>query len=270
MTASPFTASRTSRFAPQGPGEQFASDVGAAGGGVLGSLVPFGAYGRFMPQGASGQQFVSSVLAQPVAPQVGAMAAGNVVGTQTGDPSLGIATTLAAPLAMGGAQRIVQAPVAADTQEAERRALLNFGQTFGGKQTAGKILGSPKLQAVESRLSAYPLPYLGGKGERVEQANRNAWQSRILQTIGTTGETAATPGVLDTARTRIGGRFDAAVANAPPMNIYTQDADGGLDLQEHPHRPVEDCRHRHRGQGPQHGDAAHPLAGRHRAARIAA
>jgi len=134
------------------------------------------------------------------------------------------------PILAHGAQRTVSAAPAASTQDAEHRALLEFGrQNNLGPLTAGKILDSPKLQTLESAATKTPVPFLGRDVADTEIANRNSFQRAALEKAGTYGATAATPDVLTATKDRIGRsfnnlensttvsidpKFDADIANA--------------------------------------------------------
>jgi hypothetical protein len=156
------------------------------------------------------------MVAKP-ATQVGLTAAGNVAADETGDASVGGTRLapyvgMAVPFALGGTihagQRTFSAAPAATAQEAERRALLQYGRSIGAPQTAGKIIDSGKLQTVESAMDKFPLPGLGQRASATEAANRNAYQRKALESAGIYGETAATPNVLETGQDKLSQRFE--------------------------------------------------------------
>lgn len=238
-STAPLTDSRTSRFEPQGTAERLAGDIGGGVGSVFGSLVPLGLLNRTLgpavvdtSAGATtlapsrAAKVVDSLAANP-GTQAASVVGGNVVADQTGDPRLGFVTSLGVPFGMQGANRVISAAPAATTQEAEHRALLEFGrQNNLGPLTAGKILDSKGLQTLESAASNSPVPLIGGRVAKTEAAGRNAFQRAAIEKAGTTGETAATPDVLARTRDRIGKNFDT-LENGTTVNI---DPQFGTDL----------------------------------------
>ncbi len=198
---------RPASWVPQNEPERIANAVGNAGGQVLGSLAPAGIVARAQSVGPVIQGAAKALTANPVQ-QLVASGAGAAAGEATGNPYVGAATTLAVPTLTGLAQRAVSAAPASNTQEAERRALLQFGQSIGAPLTAGKILDSKKLQTVESVLDKNPLPLVGARASATEAANRDAWQKAILEKSGITGETAATSNVTERATQKLGRTFE--------------------------------------------------------------
>ncbi|HEY6026966.1 MAG TPA: hypothetical protein VIV09_08730 [Pseudolabrys sp.] len=204
-----FGDSRTARFEAQGPAERIANAVGSAVGNTTSTVLPAGLISRASTAGSVPQLVADALKANPIA-QTAYTAAGNVVGSETGDPRLGALTTMALPLLTHGAQRTVSAaPAVPGSDEAERRALLEYGrQNDLGPLTAGKILDSKGLQVIESASSKLPLPLIGGRVARTEAANRSAFQGAAIAKAGGSG-TAVTPGLLADNDARIGKMFDA-------------------------------------------------------------
>jgi hypothetical protein len=234
----PFTESRTARFDPQNRAERIAQDIGGAVGSTAANMMPGMAVlrsaapvaeavqGARIAQPSLAESVARATTAKPVA-QAAFSAAGNVAGSESNNPYVGAATSMALPVLVHGAQRTFSAAPAASTQEAERRALLQFGQDNSlGPLTAGKILNSKGLQVLESASSKLPLPFIGGRVAKTEEAGRNAFQAAALGKAGTTGETAVTPSVLADAKARIGRTFDN-LENNTTVNI---DPQFGTDL----------------------------------------
>jgi hypothetical protein len=202
---------------PENRAERIAGHIGTAAGDTAALAIPFSGPAKAaaaIPQvvraapgvverfgnlaGRTGTAIREGATAQPLT-QTALSAAGNVAGDETGNKYVG----MAAPFALGGmvhlGQRALSSAAAATTQEAERRALLQYGNDIGGKNTAGKTLGSNKLQTLESAMDKAPIPFLGQRAARTEEANRNAYQRKALESAGTYGETAATPNVTEAA-----------------------------------------------------------------------
>lgn len=213
-------------FQPQTRAERVAGDVGSAVGTTLSSVAPGKILAGASAPGSIPAAIGESLSANPVAQGV-YTAAGNIVGTETGNPLVGAATTMALPLLTHGVQRTFSAAPAETTQEAERRALLQYGQDNDlGPLTAGKIVNSKGLQTLESASSKLPLPFIGGRVARTEEAGRNAFQRAALEKTGTYGETAVTPDVLAATRDRIGKSFNS-LENSTTVHI---DPQVGTDL----------------------------------------
>jgi hypothetical protein len=175
--------------------------------------------------GRTGAAIREGATTQPLT-QTALSAAGNIAGDETGNKYVGMAV----PFALGGlthlGQRALSSAAAETTQELERRALLQYGNDIGGKNTAGKTLGSNKLQTVESAMDKAPIPFLGERAAKTEVANRNAYQRKALESAGTYGETAATPNVTEAATNRLGARFENLTKN----NTLTVDPQFGADI----------------------------------------
>src|SRR5262249_19126788 len=102
----------------------------------------------------------------------------------------------------------------ANTQEAERRALLEFGRQQGiTNPTTGNITKKPWVQTLESWLEKLPVPGVGGKVADVNQAQRNSWQNAIIKGAGGGNETAAPPNVVERLVNGAGQRIGNAINN---------------------------------------------------------
>lgn len=228
------------RFEPQGPAERAAASVGDAFGTVAGTAIPAGVVSDIARVGSTPKIVADAMKANPVQQGV-ALAAGNLAGDATDNKGVGIATTLALPLLTHGAQRTFSAAPAANTQEAERRALLEFGRKNDlGPLTAGKMTDSGKLQTYEGAINRLPIPFLGGRVKATEEAGRDAWQKALLERAGITGETAATPQVIENGKAALSNRFNGLTANTT-LNVTPK---FGMDLagikSEYGHRLFED------------------------------
>jgi hypothetical protein len=229
---------------PENRAERIAQHVGTAAGDTAALAIPFSGPARAaaaVPQvvraapgvvqrfgnlaGRVGTAAREGATAQPLT-QTALGAAGNVAGDETGNKYIGMAV----PFALGGmvhmGQRALSSAAADTTQELERRALLQYGQSIGAPNTAGKILGSNKLQTLESAMDKAPIPFLGERAAKTEVANRNAYQRKALESAGTHGETAATPNVTEAATNRLSARFENLTKN----NTLTVDPQFGADV----------------------------------------
>jgi|HubBroStandDraft_6_1064221.scaffolds.fasta_scaffold20951_3 hypothetical protein len=231
---------------PENRAERIAGHIGTAAGDTAALAIPFSGPARAaavasqIPRaaptiaqrfgnlaGRTGTAIREGATTQPLT-QTALSAAGNVAGDETGNKYVGMAV----PFALGGlvhmGQRALSSAAADTTQELERRALLQYGNDIGGKNTAGKITGSNKLQTFESAMDKAPIPFLGQRAAKTEAANRNAYQRKALESAGVYGETAATPNVTEAATNRLGARFE----NLTRDNTLKVDQQFGADLRE--------------------------------------
>lgn len=200
---------RPPSFEPQNKTEQVGNAVGSGIGEAINFMLPFSVASRVNAIPSVVRKASEALTAQPVL-QAAASGAGSGVTEATGNPYLGAATSLAIPGAAGVGQRAFGAAPALTTQEAERRALLQFGADNKlGPLTTGKIIDSKGLQVLESAASKSPIPFIGGRVAGTEAAGRDAFQRAALEKAGTYGQTGITPDVLRETESRIGKGFDA-------------------------------------------------------------
>ena len=228
-------------FRPETEAERIAQSVGTAAGDVAGVLAPVGIAANAAKAGTATKGVLDALRSSPVQ-QTGFLAAGNAVGEATDNPLIGTATSLALPALTHGAVRAVRAAPAANTQEAERRGLLETGREIGAPLSAGKITGSSKLQTAESAMVNNPLPFIGGRTAGTEGANRDAWQKAILEKTGQVGETGATRNVTEAVENRLSQGFESITKG----NTITVTPKFGTDLDgikaEYRDRLFEDVR----------------------------
>jgi len=166
-------------------------------------------------------QTVGQTIASNPYLQFVAGSAGNVTTDFTGNPYLGMAASMATPLAVQGAQRAVSAAPAATGAEAERRALLNDAKGMGIVPSFGTIANSTPAKFFESVVQK--LPFMGGTQTRINEANKTAFNRKAFDLIPQTageGIDAATTGTVDAVKARIGKIFngleDATTVNIDP------------------------------------------------------
>lgn len=208
------------RFNPETTGERIAGDVGNAVGTVAGMAVPAAGVAG-MATGPVMKGVAQTLASQPKM-QLAATAAGNVTGDLTGNPYMGLAASLATPLAGNAAMRIPFSAPATSGAEMERRALLTDAQKEGIPVSFGNITDSPFAKMTESVLSK--LPFMGGQQAKLIDEGKTAFNKAALDKIpavASEGLDAATPGTLDMIRSRIGKQFDA-LENGTTVNIDNQ------------------------------------------------
>lgn len=200
------------RFNPETIGERIAGDVGNAVGTVAGMAIPAagvaGATARPVLKG------VAQTLASQPGMQVAATTAGNVAGDLTGNPYLGLAASLATPLAGNAAMRVPFSAPALTGAETERRALLAGAQKEGIPVSFGNIVDSGPAKMFESALSK--LPFMGGQQAKLFEEGKTAFNKAALDKVPAAegqGLDAATPGTVDMLKSRIGKQFDALEGN---------------------------------------------------------
>lgn len=204
---------RPADWEPQNKTEQVGRATGEGIGEAMNFMAPFGALSRVATVPSVVRSASSAMTAKPVLQGLSA-ATGSAVGEATDNPYLGLGASLAVPFGLAGAQRVASAAPALNTQEAERRALLQFGRDNDlGPLTAGKIIDSKKLQTYEGAINRMPVPFLGGRVKATEEAGRDAFQAANIEKAGITGETAWTPTVSERAGDKIGAQFDALTKN---------------------------------------------------------
>lgn len=208
------------RFNPETTGERIAGDVGNAVGTVAGMAIPAagvaGATARPVLKG------VAQTLASQPGMQLAATTAGNVAGDLTGNPYLGLAASLATPMAGNAAMRIPFSAPALTGAETERRALLAGAQKEGIPVSFGNIVDSGPAKMFESVLSK--LPFMGGQQAKLIEEGKTAFNKAALDKVPAAagqGLDAATPGTVDMLKSRIGKQFDALEGNTT-VNIDNQ------------------------------------------------
>lgn len=209
---SPFTESRTSRFAAETEGERIANKVGEAAGTVASTVLPAGLVAKAAKPGVM-KGVAETVAAQP-GMQLAANTTGNVVGEATDNPWLGMAAGFAVPVAAGLAQRTVSAAPAVSGAEAERRALLIDAQKEGIPVSFGKAIDSKSGQFVESVLSK--LPFVGNRQAALNEAGKTAFNKAAFDKVPLLkgqGIDAATDGTMQSAFKKVSDRFNDLAAN---------------------------------------------------------
>lgn len=179
--------------------ERIGDYIGGAAGDVGMTVLPLKYLSALQSLPAAVRGSAEMMAASPLT-QTGLTAAGAAAGGETGNPYIGMATPFAlAPFVHGGQRTFSAAPAMAGSEEANRRALLQYGQSIGSIPTAGGVLDSKKLQTLESHMSNFPIPGVGGKVEAVHRQQREAWQNAILAKAEKGGVSTKTAVNLDTA-----------------------------------------------------------------------
>lgn len=182
--------------------------AGAAEGAmdVASVLVPAMAASRMTNAGSIAGGAARSMTAQP-AMQAAAGATGGAVEGATDNPWLGLAATLATPVAAGMGARAIS-PVRNQLSPNEQRAA-QLAAKMGIKLTPGQATGSRPLQAAESSLTQ--LPFSSGPQQALYDAQRAGLNRSIFSKAGINAD-SYTPELLDDAYRTLGKQFDDLAA----------------------------------------------------------
>jgi hypothetical protein len=205
--------------------ERKAAAVSEALGGVA---FGYGAGGLAANSAAPMARTIGRALtAQPLT-QAASAATGAYVGEDTDNPWMGMAASLATPVAIAGLRRIVT-PVP-NVNSPGRQALVDGAERRGIDLTAGQATGSRFLQNVESQFEQLPLtsgPQRAIRENQGRQFIRDAWRHA--------GESAddTLPTTINASRNRIGGNIKT-IANrntlrfTPQLDSELQQIEDGL------------------------------------------
>lgn len=176
--------------------EKFLYGAGKGVGDAASIMMPATAVAQ---AGGRRAQIAQMLAAQP-STQVAAGAMGGGVGEATGNPYLGMAASLATPVAMSAAGRLLQ-PVRPNLTPEMQRLIAIAGQE-GIPLTPAQQTGSKPLRYMEGAFDT--LPFTAGPAETQRQVQRTAFNRASLLRSGTNAD-VATPEVINAARARIGG-----------------------------------------------------------------
>ena len=204
---------------PQTPAERTISAVDQP---IASTLLPMGVGNRLA---ASASPYVSAVgdalTAQPAA-QVAAAGAGGLTTEATGDPRLGTAVSVGAPLLFGAAgmagRAIENAAIGGISKpdaELGRLALEKYDIPIGAPDLTDNTL--LRIGADQ----AGKLPFSGAGPAAA--AKQSAWQGAIATEMGDPTATSFTPDVMAATKARLGQAFDDAAASTsiPPAETTT-------------------------------------------------
>jgi hypothetical protein len=180
--------------------------AGNAVGDAASMFVPAAATARMAKAGSTAGRVAQTLTAQPKMQAAAAATGGGVAGA-TDNPWLGLATSVATPMAVSGAMRTGQkamAPVANQLSGEEQR-LIGAADQIGIKATPGQATGSPALLKTEQMLAQ--LPFSGPKQQAIYDTQRTALNRAALKTAGIDAD-AATPDVIDRAFRDLGKTYD--------------------------------------------------------------
>lgn len=201
------------RIEPAGSGERAAYGVGEGVGNALGVMTGAGALAN-TARGVT--QGVANVLRTQPVTQTLAGAAGGGVAEGTKDPLLGIAASLATPVA-GSVVRRAVTPITNQLSPQATR-LSQAADAEGIRQTAGQRTGSPGLLALESTMAK--TPGAAGPMQRTLDEQRGDFNAATLRRAGVTSREAS-PEVIDRAFVNAGQTFDD-LASRTVLNADTQ------------------------------------------------
>lgn len=153
--------------------------------------------------------------------QAASAGVGGYVANETDSPVLGMAASLATPLAIAGARRIVT-PVP-NVNSPGRQALVQGAEREGIPLTAGQATGSRFLQNIESQFEQ--LPFTSGPQRAIREDQNRAFISAAMRRAGETADDTS-PATINVARKRIGGTI-GEIANRNTLRV-TPELDGQL------------------------------------------
>lgn len=196
--------------APGGVAGDIAAQVAARGGSAPVRAAP-GSLPNVLGTGATQAQpglvgSVATTLAAQPATQALAGGVGGGVAEGTGSPLAGVAASLATPLGVAGARRVL---TPAGTINPERQRLIDLMGREGIPVTAGQATGNPWLRGIESAMEQLPLT--SGPARARNIAAEEAFTRAATRHAGSETPTV-TPDVLNDLRNRIGQRIET-IAN---------------------------------------------------------
>lgn len=160
---------------------------------------------------ALGNMLTTSPLTQAASAGVG-----GYVANETDSPALGMAASLATPLAIAGARRIVT-PVP-NVNSPGRQALVQGAEREGIPLTAGQATGSRFLQNVEAQFEQ--LPFTSGPQRAIREDQNRAFISAAMRRAGENVDDTM-PATINAARDRIGGTI-GEIANRNTLRFTPQ------------------------------------------------
>ena len=198
---------------PETEGERMNSAIAEALGGVASG---YGAGTQLARSAAPMAQAAGRMLTTQPLTQAASAATGAAVGEYTDSPGMGLAASLATPLAIAGVRRAIT-PVP-NVNSPGRQALVQGAERRGIPLTAGQATGSRFLQNVESQFEQLPFTSGPQRAIREDQGRafiRDAWRNA--------GENAddTMPATINAARNRIGGTINT-IANRNTLSFTPQ------------------------------------------------
>ena len=214
------------RIKPTTTPEKIAYGVGQGAGDAVATVVPAAGVAR-LAQAAPVVSGVARSLASNPVMQTVAGAVGGGVKEGTGSTGAGLAASLAVPFGAGALRGVISPGLSQLNAEQQRLAQTLLGR--GISLTPGQQSGSKMMQVMESTLDRLPLT--SGPQNAVRTEQRQQFNKAVLGEMGVTGETLATPEVinqsLDNTWNRISGVYgrNNFTVDAPAMQGVQQLAD---------------------------------------------
>jgi hypothetical protein len=215
----PLTDDRTSRFAPENRAEKIAAGIGQGVGTVASTLLPAGAVANAARPGTMTQGIAQTLASQPVTQLASGVAGGATTGA-TDSPMLGLAASLAVPVAASVGRGIIS-PTTNTLSEAERR-IVETARREGVPLTPSQETGSKTLRTLEETMAKLPLS--GGPMNKSYDKQRAALNEAIMKRTGTAAKDASPETLTGVAKT-LGGQFDdlAARTTLKPDQQFADD-----------------------------------------------
>lgn len=192
--------------------DKFIYGAGHGVGDAASVFMPATAVANTAKAGSMSAEIAKALAAQPITQAAsGAMGEGTSEGT--GSQIAGIGAAMATPLAMNAASRLISPGMNALNSEQQRLAELLKNE--GVNLTPGQQTGSKPIQTLESVLDN--LPFSSGMSATEKAGQNAAFNKAVLSRAGISAE-AATPDVLNTAKTRLGNEFER-ISQATTVNL---------------------------------------------------
>lgn len=180
---------------------------------VAGAVASMGTGAPMVNAAAPATRALGGMLTTSPLTQAASSGVGGYVANETDSPTMGVAASLATPLALAMARRVVT-PVP-NVNSPGRQALVDGAGREGIDLTAGQATGSRFLQNVESQFEQ--LPFTSGPQRAIRE---NQGRQFITAAMRRAGETAddTMPGTINAARERIGGTI-GEIANRNTLRV---------------------------------------------------
>jgi hypothetical protein len=171
---------------------------------------------RGLPLVGPGASTFGDFMRAAPATQVAAGAAGGGATEATGDPNYGLAASLATPVGLLAARKLVQ-PIS-NQRTPEGKALVQEADKLEIPLSAGERTGSGPMQLVESQFERYP--FTSGPQKAIKQEQQSAIDRASLA-ASETKSNVASPEVLDSRFKQLGDRRDD-LADHNTLNLNQQ------------------------------------------------
>ena len=230
-------------FTPRSKGERIAHKAGEWAGDAAAVFAPAGVAARSAAAARAGtgaqaglSERIAEALAAGPKTQLAAGAVGGAAAEVSDSPWVGMAASLATPLAIGAGRAVVSPFGGQLGPEQARLAAALQGE--GVPLTVGQETGSKFLRLMESVTGT--LPTSAGIRERMTDAQRRAYNSAAMRSIGSTADNAA-PHILEADRARIGGEFNRlSQGRTVPLGPAQDQALNAIDASQAPLRDILD------------------------------